>query len=158
EATLTLTVSAKTGHGLTKLKNALIWLLPVSPPLFDDDTLTDQSLRAIAAEYIREAVFEFTQMEIPYSTAVTIDEFLEPDPADPKQLYRLSATVHVERDSQKKVMIGHRGQMLKNIGQTARLRLEEFLEAKVFLSIFVRITRDWSENRSLLEDFGYLDR
>jgi GTP-binding protein Era len=153
-----LTISAKTGRGLRKLKRALIPLLPLSPPLFDGETLTDQSLRAIAAEYIREAVFELTHKEIPYSTAVTIDSFAEPDPTDLNPLCRISATVHVERDSQKKVMIGHRGQMLKAIGQTARLRLEDFLEMRVFLSLFVRITKDWSANERALSEFGYLDR
>ncbi|MDR2367925.1 MAG: GTPase Era [Deltaproteobacteria bacterium] len=153
-----LAVSAKTGRGLKKLKAALISLLPVSAPLYDDDTLTDQTLRAIAAEYVREAIFELTRQEIPYSAAVTIDGFSEPGPTDDNPLYRLSATVHVERDSQKKVMIGKDGLMLKKIGQRARLRLEGFLGARVFLSLFVRITTGWSEDAHALADFGYLDK
>jgi GTP-binding protein Era len=152
-----LAVSAKTGRGLKKLKKFLVSFLPDSPPLYDEDTLTDQSLRAITAEYVREAVFELTHQEIPYSTAVTVDEFREPKAGDKNPLYRLSVTVHVERESQKKVMIGRGGQMLRQIGQKARLRLEAFLETKVFLSIFVRITDHWTEDRRTLADFGYLD-
>ncbi|MDR2387155.1 MAG: GTPase Era [Deltaproteobacteria bacterium] len=152
-----LAVSAKTGRGLKKLKKTLISFLPNSAPLYDEDTLTDQTLRAITAEYVREAIFELTHQEIPYSTAVTVDQFQEPQPDQPKPLYRLAVTVHVERDSQKKIMIGRGGQTLKHIGQKARLGLESFLEAKVFLSIFVRITDNWTEDRRTLADFGYLD-
>jgi GTP-binding protein Era len=152
-----MVVSAKTGQGLKKLKRSLISLLPDSARLYDEDTLTDQTLRTITAEYVREAIFELTHQEIPYSTAVTVDEFLEPKPNDHNPMYRVSVTVHVERDSQKKVMIGRGGQTLKNIGQRARLRLESFLDAKVFLSIFARVTSNWSENRRDLTDFGYLD-
>jgi GTP-binding protein Era len=150
-----LAVSAKTGRGLKKLKKNLISLLPLSDPLYDEDTLTDQTLRSIAAEYVREAIFENVHQEIPYSTAVTIDEFIEPKANDP--IYRLAATIHVERESQKIVMIGTGGRMLKKIGTTARIRLEGFLEAKVFLSLFVRITGDWSEDLRALAEFGYLD-
>jgi GTP-binding protein Era len=152
-----LAVSAKTGKGLKKIKKALASLLPVSPPLYEADALTDQTLRAMAAEYVREAVFELTRQEIPYSTAVTVDEYLEPKTTDKNPVARISCTVHVERESQKKVMIGAGGRTLKKIGQTARRRLEELLETKVFLSLFVRITDGWSEDPKALEDFGYLD-
>ncbi|MDR1049862.1 MAG: GTPase Era [Deltaproteobacteria bacterium] len=150
-----LAVSARTGFGLDKLKDTLIAHLPPNPPLFSEDTLTDQTLRAIAAEYVREAVFDLTRQELPYSTAVTIDEFKEPDPRDRKPLYRISATIHVERESQKKLMIGRRGVMLKNVGQKARLGLEEILEGQLFLSLFVRVTSGWSEDSRSLEEFAY---
>ncbi|MDR1658656.1 MAG: GTPase Era [Deltaproteobacteria bacterium] len=152
-----IVVSAKTGQGLKELPQLLIGQLPVSPPLYGEDELTDQTLRAIAAEYLREAVFCLTRQEVPYSVAVSIDSFCEPDPADRKPLYRIEATVHVERESQKKLLIGEGGRKIKSIGMKARQGLEEFLECQVFLSVFVRITRDWSEKEKLLEEFGYLD-
>jgi GTP-binding protein Era len=152
-----LAVSAKTGRGLRRLKRALVSLLPQSPPLFDQDDLTDQTLRAIAAEYVREAVFELTRQEIPYSSAVTVDEFLEPEPGARNPLLRISATIHVEKESQKKVMIGFGGRTIKEVGRTARLRLEGFVEARVHLSLFVRVTEDWSDDPRALSDFGYLD-
>ncbi|MDR2441899.1 MAG: GTPase Era [Deltaproteobacteria bacterium] len=150
-------ISAKTGEGLSQLKKLLIDKLPVSPALYDEDELTDQSYRAISAEYIREAVFSLTRQEVPYSTAVTIDSFKEPTDEDRRPLYRIEATIHVERESQKKLIIGQGGRMVKSIGTKARQGLEEFLETKVFLTIFVRITHDWSEKEKLLEEFGYLD-
>jgi GTP-binding protein Era len=156
-AQIALAVSAKTGYGLKRLKRALVSLLPLSGPLFDEDALTDQTMRSIAAEYVREAIFERTRQEIPYSSAVTIDEFLEPAPLDNKPIFRISATIHVERDSQKKVMIGEKGQALKAIGQAARVGLERFLGAKDFLSLFVRVTDNWSDDERALADFGYLD-
>ena len=151
-------VSVLRGTGLGSLRKILIGRLPKSPPLFDDDALTDQTLRAIAAEYVREAVFELTRQEIPYSTAVTIDTFKEPDPRDPKPLYRIEATIHIERESKKRMVIGKGGRMLKQVGVKARKGLEEFLEEKVFLSLFVRTTKDWAANKRLIEEFGYGDR
>ncbi|MDR0355847.1 MAG: GTPase Era [Deltaproteobacteria bacterium] len=148
-------VSALSGIGLSELKKILIRSLPLHPPLFDEDALTDQSLRAIAAEYVREAVIELTRQEMPYSAAVTIDEYVEPDLTAKKPVCRISATIHVEKDSQKLVMIGHKGSMLKRIGTKARLNLESFLEVAVFLSLFVRVTRNWSDNPKALEEFGY---
>jgi GTP-binding protein Era len=149
-------VSAKTGRNLKSLKKGILNLLPPGPPLYEQDALTDQSLRDIAAEYVREAVFELTYQEIPYSTAVTIDTFKEPQ-EEKGGLYRIEATIHVERETQKKVMIGEKGRSLKQIGQKARLRLEEFLGEKVFLSLFVRTSKDWSTNNKQLIEFGYKD-
>ncbi|MDR2455161.1 MAG: GTPase Era [Deltaproteobacteria bacterium] len=149
-------ISALTGKNTGKLVKSLASFLPLSPPLFDEDALTDQSYRAIAAEYIREAVFELTRQEIPYSTAVTIDSFKEP--GDGGALYRVEATIHVERESQKRMVIGRHGLMLKRVGERARLRLEGFLGGKVFLSLFVRQTKDWTANPRLIEEFGYGDR
>jgi GTP-binding protein Era len=151
-----LKISALTGKGTGKLALVLAGLLPESPPLFDQDALTDQSCRAIAAEYVREAVFELTRQEIPYSTAVTIDSFKEP--GDGGALYRVEATIHVERESQKRMVIGKGGLMLKRVGERARIRLEGFLGDKVFLSLFVRQTKDWTANPRLIEEFGYGDR
>ena len=145
-------ISARTGDGLAALEGEIIKFLPQTPPLYPEDALTDQPERVIAAEMIREAVFRLTNREVPYATAVTIDEFK----AD-GGLMRLSATIHVERDSQKGIIIGAGGARLKSIGQAARAELERFLGSKVYLRLFVRATRDWSRKRSALLEFGYSD-
>jgi GTP-binding protein Era len=145
-------VSARTGDGLAALEEEIIKLLPENPPFYPPDALTDQPERVIAAEMIREAVFRLTDREVPYATAVTLDEFKSEG-----DLRRLSATIHVERDSQKGIIIGAGGAKLKKIGRTARLELEQFLGARVYLQLFVRSTRDWSKKRSTLLEFGYSD-
>lgn len=145
-------VSAKKGDGVQNLLAEIVKFLPESPPFYPEDTLTDQPERVIAAEMVREAVFKMTSQEIPYSTAVTIDEFKEGD-----SLVSISATIHVEKESQKGVIIGKGGAMLKKIGQTARINIERLVGAKVFLKLFVRTTRDWSKNKSTLLEFGYGD-
>ena len=145
-------ISARTGDGLAALEDEIIKALPENPPFYPEDALTDQPERVIAAEMIREAVFRLTSREVPYATAVTLDEFkVEGD------LRRLSATIHVERDSQKGILIGAGGARLKSIGREARLELERFLGARVYLQLFVRATRDWSKKRSTLLEFGYRD-
>ena len=145
-------ISARTGDGLAALKREITSRLPENPPFYPADTLTDQPERVLAAEMIREAVFRLTNREVPYAAAVTVDEF-----KDEKTLFRLSATIHVERESQKGIVIGAGGARLKSIGRAARLDLERFLGAKVFLRLFVRATRDWSKNRAALAEFGYGD-
>jgi len=145
-------VSARTGEGLPALVRELTRLLPENPPFYPADTLTDQPERVIAAEMVREAVFKLTSQEIPYSTAVTIDEFKE-EPS----IINISATIHVEKESQKGVIIGKGGSMLKNIGQTARLNIERLVGGRVFLKLFVRTTRDWSKKKSTILEFGYGD-
>lgn len=146
-------VSARTGDGIPLLLAEIIKILPENPPFYPEDALTDQPERVIAAEMVREAVFRLTSQEIPYSTAVTIDEFKEePD------IVNISATIHVEKESQKGVIIGAKGAMLKKIGQTARINIERLVGSKVFLRLFVRTTRDWSKKRSTLLEFGYQDQ
>lgn len=140
-------ISARTGDGLPALMAALIQAVPENPPFYPEDTLTDQPERVIAAEMVREAVFKLTSQEIPYSTAVSIDEFtVEPN------LIHIAATIHVEKESQKGVIIGAKGSMLKKIGQTARLSIEHLTGSKVFLKLFVRTTHDWSKKQSSLLD------
>jgi GTP-binding protein Era len=145
-------ISARTGDGLAALEGEIIKLLPENPPFYPEDTLTDQPERVIAAEMVREAVFRLTSREVPYATAVTLDEF-----KNEGKLMRLSATIHVERDSQKGIIIGAGGAKLKSIGREARLELERFLGARVYLQLFVRATRDWSKKRGTLLEFGYSD-
>jgi GTP-binding protein Era len=150
-------VSVKTGRGLEELKKALIALLPPGPPLYDQDWLTDQSLRELAVEFVREAVFKYSRQEIPYQTAVTVEKFTEPEPEDPNPIYRLWATVHVEKEAQKKILVGQGGSTIKKIGTEARLNMEEILEAKLFLNLFVKVSPSWSSNPRLLAEFGYKD-
>jgi GTP-binding protein Era len=149
-----LLISAKTGQGIFQLKSELYELLPTQHPLYPADTLTDQPLRILAAELVREAVFRLTSQEIPYATAVTVDEFNEPDE---RGFYFINATIHVEKPNQKKMIIGQGGQSLKKIGQAARLSLEKLLDSRVFLHLFVRVTKDWSKRPKDLKEFGYGD-
>jgi GTP-binding protein Era len=150
-------ISAKTGSGLPELLKAIRATLPEGPALYPEDSLTDQSLRAIAAEFIREAAFRLTRLELPYSVAVTVDEFIEPDPSDPRRLTRVSATIHVEKDSQKRIVIGSQGRLLKEIGSQARANIERLTEGQVFLKLFVRVTKDWTKNKKSVAEFGYGD-
>jgi GTP-binding protein Era len=150
-----LKISAKTGLGLYNLKNRLYEILPPQGLLYPPDTLTDASLRTLAAELIREEAFRLTSQEVPYATAVTVEEFKEPD--DKRDYFYLSATIHVEKPNQKKMVIGKGGQTVKAIGQTARRNMEKLLDSKVVLNLFVRVTKDWSKNLKRIKEFGYGD-
>jgi GTP-binding protein Era len=159
--TRVLAVSAKTGKGVGILKKGLARLLPPGPALYPEDALTDQPMRLIAAEFVREAVFEATKEELPYSTAVTVDEYLEPGEGDgspPPQSTYIAATIHVEKDNQKAIMIGKGGSMLQAIGTRARGNIERLVGGPVFLRLFVRVTKDWTKDRKSIRDFGYGDR
>lgn len=144
-------VSALKGQGVERLLELVKSTLPEGEPYFPDDILTDLPERFVVAEMVREKVFRLTQEEIPYSVAVTIDSFKE----KPDGLVAVAATIHVERDSQKGIVIGKGGRMLKRIGTEARKEIENFLQTRVFLELFVKVSRDWSENRKMLEEFGY---
>jgi GTP-binding protein Era len=146
-------VSAKTGLGLFNLKNKLYELLPPHELLYPPDALTDQPIRTLAGEIIREEIFRLTSQEIPYSSAVTVEEFKEP--GEGRDYFYVSATIHVEKPNQKKAVIGKGGQMVKNVGQGARRNLEKLLDAKVFLNLFVRVTKNWSKSARDLKEFGY---
>jgi GTP-binding protein Era len=145
-------VSAQTGDQLPALLQALEACLPLGPPLFPADAITDMPERFIAAEMIREKVFRFTGQEIPYSTAVTIERFAEETrPA----LVKIFATIHVERDSQKGVVIGKGGAKLKQIGVAARSEIERMIGAQVYLKLLVRVEKNWSQDSRALRKFGY---
>lgn len=158
-----LPVSARTGEGVDALMDELVRLLPEGPPLFDTDMLTDQQERQLVAEYIREQVLHNCRQEIPYSVAVTIDAFDESErepgrelkPGEVGGLVRIAASIHVERDSQKAIVIGKQGQMLKTIGSGARRSIERLLGAKVYLSILVKVEPRWSETAAGLRKLGY---
>lgn len=144
-------VSANSGDGVERLVDLIHGYLPEGPPYFPDDILTDLPERFIAAEIIREKVFRLTHDEVPYSVAVAIDSFKEREGG----VVAIAATITVERDSQKGIIIGRRGEMLKKIGTQARLEIERLLDTRVFLELFVRVRKDWSENPQMLKEFGY---
>ena len=144
-------LSAGTGDGVERLVELVYGFLPEGPPYFPDDILTDVPERFVVAEIIREKVFRLTHDEVPYSTAVVVDSFKEREDG----LISIAATINVERDSQKGIIIGRKGEMLKKIGMQARREMEQLLDAKVFLELFVRVQKDWSENSRLLKEFGY---
>ena len=133
-------VSARTGEGLERLKQLIVDNLPLSPPLFPEDYLTDQPLRFIAAEIIRESILRTAREEVPHAVAILIDEWEEKP-----NLTRIAATIHVERSGQKTILIGKSGQVLKKIGSEARVKIEELLGHKVFLSLFVKVRPRWRE-------------
>ncbi len=144
-------VSAASGDGVERLVQLVYGLLPEGPAYFPDDIITDLPERFIVAEIIREKVFRLTHDEVPYSVAVIVESFKE----RANGLVAITAAINVERDSQKGIIIGHKGEMLKKIGTQARMEIEHLLDAKVFLELFVKVSKDWSENRLKLKEFGY---
>ncbi len=147
-------ISARSGDGVPVLLEEIRKLLPEGPPLFPEDTLTDRPERFIAAEIVREKIILSTRQEIPYSSAVTVDAFKEDDG---RRLIRIRATIHVEKESQKAILIGRRGAMLKEIGTRAREELERFFDSRVFLELFVRVQKDWTRDPRALREFGYTE-
>ena len=145
-------VSAAKGTQIDSLIELLEEKMPVGPPFFPEDALTDQPERFIAAEMIREKIFRLTGEEIPYSTAVTIDDFKEEINGS---LIRIYASIHMERASQKGIIIGKGGRMLKTIGAKSRQDMERFFGTKVFLKLFVRIQKNWRKDTRALKKFGY---
>jgi GTP-binding protein Era len=145
-------MSAKTGEQTGALVLAIQAHLPKGPAFFPPDSLTDVSERFIVSELIREKVFRLTGQEIPYSVAVTIETFKEKKAS---RLVEIGATIHVERDSQKAIVIGKGGAKLKSIGEAARVSIEHLLGTKVFLQLFVRVEKNWSKDTRALQKFGY---
>jgi GTPase len=139
-------VSARTGEGLDNLKRTIATYLPESPAIFPDDYLTDQPMRFLAAEIIREQILRVAREEVPHAVAVLIDTWEETP-----RLVKIAATIHVERPGQKTILIGSKGQVLKTIGTQARQELERKLERKVFLSLFVKVKPGWREDPSFLK-------
>ena len=142
--------SAKTGDQTDVLMTSMESILPEGPPFFPPDSLTDASERFIVSELIREKAFRLTGQEIPYSIAVTIDKFSE----NPR-IINIHATLHVERDSQKGIVIGKGGSKLKQIGESARKDIEKLLGTKIFLKLFVRVQKNWTRDTKALRKFGY---
>ena len=145
-------ISATEGTQIEQLVDAMQSFLPLGPPYFPEDAVTDLTERFIAAEMIRESVFRLTGEEIPYATAVTVDSFKEEKKG---KLVRIEATIHLERDSQKGIIIGKEGSKLKRIGTESRKKIEGMLETKVFLKLFVRVQKKWRKDTRALRKFGY---
>ncbi len=144
-------VSAATGDGVEHLEQVLLEHLPEGEPGFPADYLTDQPERALVAETVREKVLQHTRAELPFSTAVVVDEF---DEEERDRLLRLYCTIFVETESQKPIIIGRGGGMIKQIGTEARLDLEKFFGTKVFLDLRVKVNPDWRDNDRVLDDIG----
>ena len=145
-------VSALTGDNLDRLEQLIIARLPVGVPHFPDDQLTDKSMRFISAEIVREKLFRALKQELPYSITVSIDHYLEET-----DITRISATIWVERKSQKAIVIGKNGNQLKKIGSLARADIEHLLGNKVYLQLWVKVRADWSDDEKSLAAFGYSD-
>ncbi len=143
-------VSAKENFNIGGLFDLILELLPESPPYYPKETLTDKTMRFFASEIIREKILLTYDKEVPYSVEITIDEYHEEPDID-----RIGATIHVARASQKGIIIGHQGAMLKKVGTAARLEMEKFLGKKVFLQLHVKVSDDWRNNERSLRRFGY---
>jgi GTP-binding protein Era len=143
-------ISALRGDGCEELLEEVFKNLPEGEPFFPEDQITDQPERFLASEIIREKAIQLTYHEVPHALAVIVDKFEE----TPK-LLRIEVTMHVERDSQKKILIGHKGDMLKRIGTQARKELESLLGAKVYLGLFVKVMPNWRENPMQVRELNW---
>ena len=143
-------VSAKAKFNTDKVLERIIELLPESPNYFDKDQLTDKPSRFIVSEILREKILLYYDKEIPYSTEVVVNEFHEEE-----KIIHISATIYVERESQKGIIIGHRGIALRKVGMEARRDIERFFNKKVFLKTFVKVDSDWRNSDKELKMFGY---
>ncbi len=149
-------VSAATGENVDRLEKALIAQLPEGEPMYPADYLTDQPERVLVAEIVREKLLQFTRDEIPFASAVTVERWEEPErEADgPAAILRVYCSILVDRESQKPIVIGRSGEMIKRIGTAARLELEEFFGVRVFLDLHVRVRAEWREDERLLNEIG----
>jgi GTP-binding protein Era len=148
-------ISALTGDGLSALMEQIWKLLPEGPRYFPDDMMTDRTERFIAAEIIREKIIMLTHQEIPYATAVVVDSFKE---HEDKNLLVIQATINVAKNSQKGILIGKKGSMLKEIGKRARQDMENFFATRIYLELFVRVRKDWTHDAGMLREFGYSEK
>ena len=144
-------ICAKTGENTERLIDLVLSYLPEGEPYFPEDQVTDQPVRFLASEIIREKVIEKTHDELPYVVSVQIEKFKEDDV---KGLIHIEVTLYVEKDSQKGILIGQNGGMLKEIGTSARLEIESLLDAKVFLQLWVKVKKEWRENDLFLNEMG----
>jgi GTP-binding protein Era len=145
-------VSAATGDNVERLERTIIDRLPEGPALYPEDYLTDQPERFMAAEIVREKLLQFTHAEIPFSSAVVVDRFEEPQGEG--GILRLYCTIVVDRESQKPIVVGKGGEMIKRIGTAARQELEQFFSTRVFVDLHVRVATDWREDEHVLQDIG----
>lgn len=143
-------VSALNNFNVDELFKRIKELLPVSPPFFEKDQLTDKPARFFVTEIIREKILKYYDKEIPYAVEVVVESFKEEE-----KIIRIHALIHVERDSQKAIIIGHGGKSIKKVGTEARKDLEAFFEKKIYLELFVKVEKDWRKKENKLRDFGY---
>jgi len=143
-------ISAQTGFNVDKVRMRVEELIPASPPYFEKDTLTDRPARFFVTEIIREKILLYYQKEIPYAVEVIVEVFDEQ-----KDTIRIKVVIVAERDSQKGIIIGHKGQALKKVGSTARKDLERFFGKKIFLEMFVKVEQDWRNRDNMLRQYGY---
>jgi len=149
-------ISALTGDGVDRLEEEILRALPSGEPLYPDEYLTDQTERTLAAELIREKILSHAREELPYTTAVVIDQFDEPSGDRP--VTRIFASILVDRESQKPIIVGKGGDMVKRIGTEARRDLEEMLGGRVYLDLHVRVKEDWRDDERLLDEMGLRSR
>jgi GTP-binding protein Era len=147
-------ISAATGDNVDRLERAILDRLPEGDAIYPADYLTDQPERFFASEIVREKLLQFTHAEIPFSSAVIIDRFEEPAEGDRKPILKLYCTIVVDRESQKPIVVGRGGEMIKRIGTAAREDLERFFDARVFLDLHVRVKSEWREDDAVLDDIG----
>jgi len=145
-----LSISALNNVGVEGLFEIIVKLLPVHPPYFPKDALTDKPERFFAAEILREKIFTNYKKEIPYSCEVVVTEFKEEE-----DIIRVYAEIYVERASQRAILLGHKGERLKKVGTEARLGMEEFFEKKIFLQQYIKVEPDWRLKRDKIKRFGY---
>ena len=145
-------ISAKTGRNIDDLIKKIKDYLPYGEKFYDDDIVTDTNMREIASEIIREKIILNTKDEVPHSVAVVIDSYKEDEKVD-----KISAKIIVNNESQKGILIGKKGAMLKKIGTEARLELEKIVEKKVFLELFVKVQKNWLKDKDMIKNLGYVD-
>lgn len=143
-------ISALSNFNIDYVKQRVAELMPESPPYFEKDALTDKPARFFVTEIIREKILLYYQKEIPYAVEVVVELFKEDD-----EMIHIKAVIICERDSQKGIIIGHKGQALKKVGAMARKDIERFFEKKVFLEMFVKVEKDWRNRDNMLRAFGY---
>jgi len=143
-------ISALHGFNIDGVWEQILANIPESPPYFDKEAISDRPMRFFISEMIREKIFIHCKKEIPYSTQVEIEEYIEED-----NIVRIRALIIVERDSQKGIIIGKGGEMLKRVGREARIEMESFIDKKVFLETFVKVDKDWRGSEQKLKKYGY---
>ena len=143
-------VSALTGDGVNRLVEIAVRFMPAGPVYFEDDVVTDQPMQLLAAEFIREKILQKTRDELPFSVAVQIESFTEEG-----KLARIAAIVYVEKESQKAIVIGKRGELLKAVGTEARIEMERLFGMKVFLQLWVKVKEGWRQDERMLTALGY---
>ena len=146
-------ISAKTGRNKDTLLSNILKKLPEGELLYPEDVVTEESMRSVSEEIIREKILQNTQDEIPHSVAIKIDKYEENEDID-----KIYAIIYCEQKSQKGILIGKGGNLLKKIGTEARIELEQIAEKKVFLSLEVKVEKDWRKKDKILKDFGYVSQ